>query len=49
VIVGAERKSWRSERDFISGGGKNIVLVGYRSLPTRPSDKGGLKVKTLEQ
>jgi hypothetical protein len=36
-----------SERRFISGGGESIFLEGTQAMPARPSDNGGMGVKTL--
>jgi hypothetical protein len=39
----------RSEKHFILGGRKSTILLGSsQASPTRPSDKGSVKVKTLE-
>jgi hypothetical protein len=36
-----------SERRFISGGKKSILLEGTQAMPARPSDKDRMAVKTL--
>jgi hypothetical protein len=36
-----------SERRFISGEGKNILLEGTQAMPARPSDKNRMRVKML--
>jgi hypothetical protein len=39
----------RSDRHFVSGGRKSIILLeGSQTLPARPSDNGNMRVKTLE-
>jgi hypothetical protein len=39
---------WRSERHFISGGKKSIILLeGSQALPACPSDRNRAEVKTL--
>jgi hypothetical protein len=47
--VGVKRELWgRSERCFISGGRKSIILLeGSQALHARPSDNGRMRVKTL--
>jgi hypothetical protein len=44
-----KRKLWgRSDRHFISGGRKGILLLeGSQEMPARPSDKYRMRVKTL--
>jgi hypothetical protein len=42
-----EKHLGESERRFISGERKSILLEGTQAMPARPSDKDNMRVQTL--